>query len=60
MEQFGLSGSELTQIILLVGALLIGLFLLRILFRVTAAVLRLGCLAIGVVAVVFVLFALLN
>lgn len=56
MESFGLTTQEITQLAILAVGLLGGLFLLRVLFRLTATLLRIGC--IGIVFIVGVVFLL--
>lgn len=56
MESFGLTGQEVSQLAILAIGLLGGLFLLRVLFRLTATLLRIGC--IGIVFIVGVVFLL--
>jgi hypothetical protein len=51
----GLTGQEITQLAILAVALLIGLFLLRLAFRLTATLLRVGC--IGIFIIVALVFA---
>ena len=56
LTSLGLSAGELTRLIVLGAALLVGLFLLRVVFKLTATLFRVGCLAIlFIVAAVFVL-----
>lgn len=51
-----LTGQEITQLVILAVGLLVGLFLLRMVFRLTAALLRIGCISIVfIVGVVFLL-----
>ncbi len=56
LTSLGLSSGELTQLIVLGAALLVGLFLLRMVFKLTATLFRVGCFAVlFIVAAVFVL-----
>lgn len=55
-----ISAGELTSILLILGALLGGLLLLRVVFHLTAAILRVGCLAVVVLATILLLVALFN
>ncbi|MBK7893408.1 MAG: hypothetical protein WAS33_15915 [Candidatus Promineifilaceae bacterium] len=41
-----LQGEDLTQLIVIAAVLLIGLFLARLAFKLTASLMRIGCLAI--------------
>lgn len=58
MEQIaqiiGLTAAELTQLVILAGVLLVGLFVLRIMLKLTAALMRIGC--IGIVLIVAAVF----
>ncbi len=56
LTSFGLTSGELTTMITLAVALLVGLFLVRTLFKLTATLFRVGCFAVlFVVTAVFVL-----
>lgn len=56
LNTIGLASGELTQIVILAVVLLVGLFLLRVLFKLTATLFRVGCFAIlFIVAAVFVM-----
>ncbi|MCP4425091.1 MAG: hypothetical protein GY803_11395 [Chloroflexi bacterium] len=56
LASLGLTSGELTQLITLGVILLIGLFLARMLFKLTATLFRVGCFAaLFIVAAVFVL-----
>lgn len=56
LNSIGLASGEVTQLIVLAVVLLVGLFLLRMLFKLTATLFRVGCFAIlFIVAAVFVL-----
>ncbi len=56
LNSIGLASGEVTQLIILAVVLLVGLFLLRVLFKLTATLFRVGCFAIlFIVAAVFVL-----
>lgn len=53
-QLIGLTGAELIQLLGVAIALLIGLFLLRLAFKLTASLIRIGC--IGIFLIVGVLF----
>ncbi|MCB9419193.1 MAG: hypothetical protein H6667_05285 [Ardenticatenaceae bacterium] len=56
LNSIGLASGEVTQLIVLAVVLLVGLFLLRVAFKLTATLFRVGCFAIlFIVAAVFVL-----
>jgi hypothetical protein len=56
LNTIGLASGELTQIVIVAVVLLVGLFLLRVLFKLTATLFRVGCFAIlFIVAAVFVM-----
>lgn len=56
LETIGLTSGELTQLIVLAGILIVGLFLARVALKLTAALFRIGCFAvILIVAAVFAL-----
>ncbi|MEJ2750622.1 MAG: hypothetical protein P8183_22360 [Anaerolineae bacterium] len=56
LNSIGLASGEVTQLIILAVVLLVGLVLLRVLFKLTATLFRVGCFAIlFIVAAVFVL-----
>lgn len=56
LNSIGLASGEVTQLIVLAVVLLVGLFLLRMVFKLTATLFRVGCFAIlFIVAAVFVL-----
>jgi len=60
-QLIGLSVAELTQLLMLAAVLLVGLFILRAVMKLTAAIFRMGCLAIlFIVAAVFLLQVLGN
>ncbi len=46
LDSIGLASSDVTQLVILAVTLLVGLFLLRMAFKLTAALFRVGCLAI--------------
>lgn len=52
LQTIGLTMGDFTTLAVLAAVLLIGLFLLRILFKITATLLRVGCFLI-----LFILFA---
>ncbi len=55
-ETIGLASAELTQLIVLGVILFVGLFLARIVFKLTAALFRIGCFGIiFILAAVFIL-----
>lgn len=55
-ETIGLASAELTQMIVLGVILLVGLFLARIAFKLTAALFRIGCFGIiFILGAVFIL-----
>ena len=52
----GLNAAELTQLIILAAVLIVGLFVLRTVLKLTAAIFRIGCFGIiFIVAAVFFL-----
>lgn len=56
LNSIGLASGEVTQLIILAVVLLVGLFLLRLVFKLTATLFRVGCFAIlFIVAAVFVM-----
>jgi predicted phage tail protein len=56
LSAIGLASGELTQIIILAVVLVVGLFLVRVVFKLTATLFRVGCFAIlFIVGAVFVL-----
>ena len=55
-ELIGLTSQELIQLVIVGIILLVGLFILRAAFKLTATLLRLGC--IGIVIIVALMFAL--
>jgi hypothetical protein len=46
MEILNLQPEEITRLVVITAVLLIGLFLARLAFKLTASLMRLGCLAI--------------
>lgn len=60
LNAIGLASGDATQLVILAAALLIGLFLLRMAFKLTAALFRLGCLAILFIVAATFVFKLLN
>jgi hypothetical protein len=56
LNSIGLASTEVTQLIILAVVLLVGLFLLRLVFKLTATLFRVGCFAVlFIVAAVFVM-----
>lgn len=55
-QLIGISVAQLTQLATIAAALLVGLFLLRVAFKLTASLLRIGC--IGIVMIIAVVFLL--
>lgn len=56
LNTIGLAPGEVNQMIILAVVLLVGLFLVRTLFKLTATLFRVGCFAIlFIVAAVFVI-----
>lgn len=56
LNAIGLASGEVTRLIILAVVLLVGLFLLRVVFKLTATLFRVGCFAIlFIVAAMFVL-----
>ncbi|MCA9936754.1 MAG: hypothetical protein H6662_05240 [Ardenticatenaceae bacterium] len=45
-EMLGVTAQDLTQLLILVVVLVVGWFLLRLFFKLTAAVFRVGCFGI--------------
>lgn len=65
MEQIaqivGLDAGQLTQLLMLAGVLLVGLVALRVVLKLTAALVRIGCVGIVlIVAAVFLVQLLSN
>ena len=56
----GLSGQEVVQLAILAVALLIGLFLLRLAFRLTATLLRIGCAGVVIIVALVYMFQLFS
>ncbi len=46
MEILNLQPEEITRLVVITAVLLIGLFLARLAFKLTASLMRLGCLAV--------------
>lgn len=55
-----ITASEFTTILLILVGLFVGLLLLRVLFHLTAVILRVGCVAVVVLAVILLIVALFN
>ena len=56
LANFGLTTGELTQMVILAVVLLVGLFLARMALKLTAALFRIGCLAVlFIVGAIFLL-----
>lgn len=64
MESFpqilGLTSQEFIQLVILAIGLLIGLFILRAIFKLTATVLRMGCIGIALIVGVILLLQLFS
>ena len=60
LNAIGLASSEMTQLIILAVVLLIGLFLVRTLFKLTKAVFRMGCFIILFIVAAGFILNLLN
>ena len=60
LETIGLTGAELTQILVVLAVLLIALFLLRTMFRLTAALFRVGCFVVVLIGIGLVAVNLFN
>jgi hypothetical protein len=56
----GLNTAELTQLIILAAVLVVGLFVLRVAFRLTATLFRVGCFGILLIVAAVYLFNLLG
>ncbi len=55
-QLIGLNAAELMQLLMLAGILLVGLFVLRAVMKLTATIFRIGCFGIlFIVAAVFLL-----
>ena len=55
-QLLGLTAPELTQLLIMVGVLVVGLVVLRVFLKLTATLFRLGCLGILLlVAVIYIL-----
>ncbi len=60
LNQFGLTSGELTQILTLIVILIVGLFILRVMFKLTAALLRMGCLIAALIVAAYLAFTFFN
>jgi hypothetical protein len=60
LDSIGLTGGELTNILIIIAVLLVGLFLVRAMFRLTATLFRLGCFVVILIAVVMLWLNLFN
>ena len=64
MEAFpqilGLTGQEIVQLAILTAVLLVGLFLLRLAFRLTATLLRIGCFGIVIIIALVFMYQLFS
>ena len=60
LAQLGLTPDELIQILWISGALVAGLVILRAVLQVTAKLMRVGCVTIGLVALVMLVLNMMN
>lgn len=60
LDAIGLASGEVNQIIILAVVLLVGLFLVRTLFKLTKTLFRVGCFAILFIVVAVFVLNLLN
>lgn len=60
LNSIELTSGEFTQIIILALVLLVGLFVLRVAFKLTASLFRLGCLGVLFILAAFFVLNLLN
>ncbi len=59
-QMVGVTTQELTQLLILVAILVVGWFLLRLFFKLTAAVFRMGCFGIILIAAAVYVLQLLG
>lgn len=55
-----LQAEDLTQLIVIAAVLLVGLFLARLAFKLTASLMRIGCLAIFLLVAAIALLRMFN
>ncbi|MEZ4510918.1 MAG: hypothetical protein R3C62_03500 [Chloroflexota bacterium] len=60
LDAIGLTSGDLTQILVIIAILLVGLFVVRGMFRLTATLFRLGCLVVIIIAVLMLWLKLFN
>jgi hypothetical protein len=60
LQQIGVTSGQVVQLITLAAVLLVGLLALRLFFKLTAALLRVGCLLILLIVAGFFFFSLLS
>ena len=60
LDTIGLTGGELTQILITITVLLVALILVRTMFRLTAALFRVGCFVVILVGGTLLVLNLLN
>lgn len=60
LDAIGLTGAELTQILVVIAVLLVALILIRTMFRLTAALFRVGCFVVILVGATLLVLNLLN
>lgn len=60
LDAIGLTSGELTQTLVIIAILLVGLFLVRAMFRLTATLFRLGCFVVILIAVAMLWLNLFN
>lgn len=60
LDAIGLTSAELTQILIVIAVLLVVLFVIRTMFRLTAALFRAGCFVIVLVGVALLMLYLFN
>ena len=60
LNQIGLTTGELTQTLTLIVVLVVGLFILRVMFKMTAALLKMGFFIIVLIVVAYLAFNFFN
>ncbi|MEM7113199.1 MAG: hypothetical protein AAF614_12260 [Chloroflexota bacterium] len=60
LDAIGLTGAELTQILVVIAVLVVALIVLRTMFRLTAALFRAGCFVVVLVGIALLMLYLFN
>lgn len=60
LTQLGLTPDELIQVLWISGALVAGLVILRAVVQVTAKLMRVGCVTIGLIALAMLVLNMMN